>query len=196
MATPITKTWLQLKNLSGGGSCHAAELIVEGAYPGHTDSTVMDALTINNAYRAAGEIGLLYPSIIRGMSGAQQKTLVVGILNKLSNNLPVGWARTAALQSKITDIIDCIQAPTAGKKSALQTFSSSIALDYTDNRETFLAGIVMRAINLTVNGDTQHADVAVFVSYLIKGLVRVKGLDKLVVEGQILDSLETIIGIV
>lgn len=196
MATPISRTWLQLKNLSGGGSCPEAETIIESVYPGHVDSTVMDALTVDNAYRAAGQIRLLYPSIIRGMSVAQMKALLVWLLGRLSANLPVGWVRTATLQSKITDIIDCINVPTAGKKTALQTFSSSLTLDYADAREYFMAGIIMRAINLTVNGDTQHSDVSTFVDFLVMGLVRVGSMNKLTVEGVILNQIESIIGIV
>jgi len=196
MAVPISKTWLQLQNMSGGSTCKPVKDNILVLYPGINDSTVIDALTWCEQFRTAGMIRFLYPSIIRLMSGAQLKSLMLWILAKLQANLPVGWVRTAAMDAKLTDLIDCINAPTAGKKAALQTFASGLDIDYTDEKDLFMADFLKRAINLTVLGQQSVEDSSSLIANLLGGISRIKGVSLSVLEGQLLDRIELIIGIV
>lgn len=190
-------TWLQFKNMSGGISCKEAEdvAIALVAPAALTDSTVISDTAWCNAMSAAGLQRLLFPSMIRKMSAAQQKTLVLWALQQLSDNLPVGWAQTAAIQAKIVDIIDCINAPTAGKKTALQTWSSGLVINWTDQRESLLKGIAIRITNLLVDGTQTQQDVYEFISMLRSGFITILGINKVIVDNAILNQIKSIAGI-
>lgn len=195
MATPISKTWLELQNLSGGTSCKQIIDLMAVNYPGYTDATAIDIKTWGEQLRAAHLIHLAYHSAIRLMTGAQQRTFVVWLLNELSSHLPVGWAKTAAVQAKIVDIIDCITAPTAGKKAALQAYASSLTIDFTDEREVYLLEVVKKICNLLVSGGTDHSDVSNFTSYVTNGFMKISGLSKDVVFGALLDEIYVVLNV-
>lgn len=190
-------TWLQFKNMSGGISCKEAEGVAVAlvAPAALTDSSVISDTAWINAMVAAGHQRLLFPSMIRKMTGAQQKTLVLWALQQLSDNLPVGWNQTAGIQAKIVDIIDCINNPTAGKKTALQTWTSGLTIDWTDPKEAILKGVAIRITNLLVDGTQGQQDVYEFISMLRAGFITILGMNKTTVDNAILNQIKSIANI-
>jgi len=195
MATPISKTWLEMKLLSGGGTCQEAQELFLANFPGGTDSTAVDALTWDNIMRSAGHHNFLFPSIIRGMSAAQRKTLVIWLLQRLQERLPVGWVHTAAISVKIDEVIDCLNAPTAGKRAVLQAFASSLVIDWTDQKDRRIKHQLMRICNLVANQISDWNDVWFTLKDLMATVIHVTGEDLLTVQNAVLNKMEQIIGI-
>lgn len=190
-------TWLQFKNMSGGISCKEAEEVATAlvAPAALTDSSVISDTDWINAMVTAGHQRLLFPSIIRKMTATQHRSLVVWELQQLSSNLPAGWSQTASIQAKIVDIIDCINAPTTGKKSALQTWASGLTIDWTDPREALLKGLAIRVTNLLVDGTQTQQDVYEFTSMMRSGFITILGVNKVTVDNAILNQLKSICSI-
>lgn len=195
MATPISRTWLQMKlSGRGGAPCQTAQQIFDTNFPGGTDSTSIDALTWNNFFRP-NDLGLIIPSYIREMSAAQRRTLVIWLLQQVQSRLPVGWAKTAAISAKITDVIDCLNAPTVAKRNALQAYASSIVVDYSESRSRYFEITMMGMCNLVANQISDHYDVDWLVGRLMKLGWVIAGVSKEVVEEAVMFKIEQIIGI-
>lgn len=175
-------------------SCKDAVDIFNANFPGGTDATVIDNLTWNTFFRP-GKIHLIIPSHIREMSGAQRRTLVIWLLQQIQSRLPVGWARTAALSTKINEVIDCLNAPTAAKRAALQAFASALVVDFTDPRDEWIANTMKGLCNLVANQISDYYDVIHLVRRLIKIALVISGADLNTVYGAVLTKLEQIIGI-
>jgi len=196
MAAPITKTWLEMQLLSGGSTCRKTKSKILPHYPGITDATVIDALEWCEFHRDEEIIRDALPGMVRLMSGAQKKTLIVWGLGRLQANLPVGWVRTPAIDAKIDEMIDLITAPTAAKRVAMQIFASDLDIDFSDVKDRHIADFMKRAANMAVAGEDDHADVSALMEDMFRAATRIAGLDKQVVLGAILTKMEKIHGII
>lgn len=196
MATPITLTWLQLQIYSGGTTCKEVQQWLDVTFPGTTDATTLDMLTYTEAARAAGHHHFLFPSIVRWMSATQRRDLIVWMLQQLKLELPVGWEKTAALSAKMDEIIDCLTTPTAGKRAALQAYSSGLVINYDDNKDRFITQEIKRLCNLVANQVSDHGDVVLVGKNLIRAYTEVSLKDVSVIRNGLLTKMQKIAGII
>lgn len=197
MATPISRTWLEMQIMGlGGVTCVEAQALLQANYPGATDATVIDSLTWMELNRSAGLHSLLFPSVIRAMSATQRRDLIVWMLQQIQSSLPVGWPKTAAVSAKLTDYINCLNASTAQKRAAIQAYASSIVIDYEDTDSRYIEGTMKGLGNLIANQVSDHADVTWLVRRLIAIAVQALGLGDLSTKNAVLTRMQKIIGVI
>ena len=196
MATPIVKTWLEFLVLGGGTACREMQEYLDANHPTLDESTNVDTLTFMEEMRTANLIPFTYPTICRGMTQAQRAELLEWVLGHMKSNLPDPWAKKAAVESAIDDLIDYMNAPTTAKKNALQAIASATSFDYDDPKDKFVIQPVKGIINMVLSGEADHRDLTNFIKELMRNLERNKGIPRDAMLNALFDQMQVILGIV
>lgn len=197
MATPISKTWLQLQIMGIGGlTCPEVQGYLDTNHPGTTDSSVFDVLTWMEDMRDLGLHSYVFPSVIREMSPTQRRDLIVWALNQIKANLPSGWSGAAAASAKIDEYVSCLNAPSGAKRAAIQSYASSITIDWSDARSRYLLGTLKGLGNLIGQNISDHADVTWMVKRLMGIAINVLGTNELATKNAVMTQIEKIIGVI
>lgn len=197
MATPISKTWLQMQTMGIGGlTCPEVQAYIDQNHPGTTDASVFDVLEWMEAMRSRGLHSYVFPSVIREMSATQRRDLIVWALNQIKANLPGGWSGTAAASARIDEYVSCLNAPSGAKRAAIQSFASSLTIDWADSRSRYLNGTLKGLGNLIGQNINDHADVTWMVKRLMSIAVNVLGTNELATKNAVMTQIQRIIGVI
>lgn len=193
---PITKTWLQLKLLSGGSPCHEIISLKQANHPSLQDGDPLDVFTWTEECRTAGLSKQVIPSLIRGMTGVQRRTLLIWLLNKLLANLPPGWSENANMQIYIPMLVNYLNGSNVTTGATLQTYASSFDVNHSDQNEHFFKDAVQRCINFTLVGPPlDYEDIAIAAGMIGRGLHNILGQTENTNHDSALTLIQTILNI-